>query len=103
MKDYFFIIDKGNERNNNDYIATITLPKEKYEKLKRQAEAYRRFAAQFFEMAVKDPIKEVVDDFRKTGLYSGGFLKDLEAGLRKSSYVKRYGNKTARAGSRKVS
>jgi hypothetical protein len=51
--------------------------------------------AKFFELVVKDPVEEVVEDFRKTNLYSEKFLKDLEAGLKKSSYAKKYGIKTA--------
>lgn len=34
-----------------------------------------------------DKIKIVVNDFRKTKIYSEEFLKDLEQGLRKSSYL----------------
>ena len=76
-------------------MAKITLPKTEYERLRRQAAAYRKFAEKFFESVVKDPIEEVVGDFRKTNLYTEDFLKDLESGLRKSSYVKKHGNKTA--------
>lgn len=76
-------------------MAKVTLPKTEYESLKRQAEAYRKFAEKFFELMVKDPIEEVVEDFRKTNLYTKEFLRDLESGLRKSSYAKKYGNKTA--------
>lgn len=77
-------------------MAQVTLPKTEYEQLKRQAEAYRKFAARIFELAIRDPIEEVVKDFRRTNLYTKGFLKDLESGLRKSSYAKQYGNQTAR-------
>ena len=73
----------------------ITLTKTEYETLKRQATAYRRFAAKFFESIIKDPIEEVVKDFKKANLYTKGFLKDLEFGLRKSSYAKKYGHKTS--------
>lgn len=72
----------------------VVLPKTEYKKLKRQAEAYRKFAEKFFDLAIRDPVEEVVEDFRKTKLYSENFLKDLESGLRKSSYKKKYGNKT---------
>ncbi|PIV12640.1 MAG: hypothetical protein COS47_01405 [Candidatus Nealsonbacteria bacterium CG03_land_8_20_14_0_80_36_12] len=77
-------------------MVRVTLPKTEYEQLKRQAEAYRRFAARLFELAIRDPIEEVVEDFRKTNLYTKDFLKDLESGLRKSSYAKKYGNQTAK-------
>lgn len=77
-------------------MVRVTIPKTEYEKLKRQAGAYRRFAAKFFESIIRDPIAEVVEDFRKTNLYPKEFLKDLEVGLRKSSYAKKYGNKAAK-------
>jgi len=38
---------------------------------------------------IKDPIEEVINDFRKTNLYTKGFLADLEDGLKKSSYAKK--------------
>jgi hypothetical protein len=77
-------------------MASVILPKTEYEQLKRQAEAYRKFAAGFFATVTRDPIGEMVEDFRKTKLYSDEFLKDLESGLRKSSYAKRHGNKTTK-------
>lgn len=80
-------------------MTQITIPKTEYEQLKQQAEAYRRLAARFFESVIKSPIKEVVEDFRKTDLYTEEFLKDLESGLRRSSYGKKYGNKTTKKGS----
>jgi len=76
-------------------MAKVTLPKTEYERLKREATAYRKVAKKFFELMVKDPIEGVVEDFRKTNLYTEEFLRDLEDGLCKSSYAKQYGNKTA--------
>ena len=70
-------------------MATITIPKTEYSKLKRQAEAYKKLSSRFFEFMVKDPIEEVINDFRKTNLYTKEFLIDLEGGLRKSSYGKK--------------
>ncbi len=67
---------------------TVTIPKKEYSKLKSQALAYRKMAKSLFSAVVKDPISEVVGDFHASGLYSRDFLKDLEAGLRKSSYLK---------------
>jgi len=67
---------------------TVTIPKKEYQKLKSQASAYRKMAKSLFSAVVKDPISEVAEDFKVTGLYSKGFLKDLETGLRKSSYLK---------------
>ena len=76
-------------------MAEITIPKTEYEILKKQATAYRKFVEKFFDTIIKDPIEEVVKDFRKTDLYTEEFLDDLESGLRKSSYAKKYGNKTS--------
>ena len=33
----------------------------------------------------RDNIRKIMSDFQETGLYEEGFLKDLEAGLMKSS------------------
>ena len=73
----------------------ITLSKQEYLRLKQQAQAYRALAAKVFEMPLKDPIAEVVTDFRTTGLYTKEFLADLEDGLRKSSYARKYANQTS--------
>ncbi len=73
----------------------VTIPKAEYTRLKREAEAYRRFSVQFFQTAIQEPVKDVVEDFRKTNLYSEKFLVDLEDGLRKSSYAKSHGIKSA--------
>ncbi|MBU6426737.1 hypothetical protein KGQ27_00640 [Patescibacteria group bacterium] len=67
-------------------MSKITISKTEYSNLKKQSKAYRVVMARLFELLIKDPVKSVVDDFRKIGLYSDGFLSDLEAGLRKSSY-----------------
>lgn len=77
-------------------MVTVTLSKTEYEQLKKQAEAYRKFAAKFFELVIRDPIAEVMEDFRRTNLYTEEFLTDLEDGLRKSSYAQRYGNKAVK-------
>lgn len=77
-------------------MVTVTIPKQKYQQLERQASAYRRFAAQIFESQLGDPINEVIKDFRKTDLYTGDFLKDLESGLRRSSYARQHGHKAVK-------
>lgn len=69
-------------------MVQITISKNEYAKLRRKADAYERLASRIFDVVVKDPIHEVVDDFRMTGLYTQAFLEDLESGLRKSSYGK---------------
>jgi hypothetical protein len=78
-------------------MVNVTIPKTEYRQLRQQAAAYRRFAARFFDLIIKDPIEELVADFRKTNLYTESFLKDLESGLRKSSYSKNYENQSAKA------
>ena len=67
----------------------VIISKEEYENLKKQATAYKKLASRFFETVIKDPIKDVVIDFVKTGLYTREFLADLESGLRKSSFKKK--------------
>ncbi len=84
-------------------MATITIPKRTYEQLKRHAEAYQRFAADFFEAAVRDPVGEITEDFRKTALYTEEFLHDLDVGLHKSSLAKKHGTGTVAARSQRVS
>jgi hypothetical protein len=69
-------------------MAKVTITKEEYKKLQQQSKAYQKLATRLFESIIKDPIREVVQDFRDTGLYSKEFLADLEVGLRKSSYAK---------------
>jgi hypothetical protein len=67
---------------------TVSLPKTEYEKLQRQAFAYQALTQRLFEAVIKDPVADVVSDFRTTKLYTEEFLQDLENGLRKSSYAK---------------
>jgi hypothetical protein len=67
---------------------TITIPKAEYKKLQQQAKAYQKLTGQLFKSIIRDPIQDVIQDFRKTDLYTDEFLKDLEGGLRKSSYAK---------------
>lgn len=81
----------------------VAIPKIEYDRLKREASAYRKFATHFFESAVRDPIYEVVEDFQRTNLYTKEFLEDLEDGLRKSSYSKTHGTKAHKTGSRRLS
>jgi hypothetical protein len=69
-------------------MTTITIPKKEYIRLKDQAKAYQKMAKSLFSAVLRDPISEVAEDFRATGLYKESFLNDLEDGLRKSSYLK---------------
>ncbi len=73
----------------------ITLPKNQYDQLLHQAKAYRKITANFFKYLISDSVSQTVEDFRKTDLYTEPFLKDLEDGLKKSSYAKTYGHKSS--------
>lgn len=75
----------------------VSLPKEEYLHLKQQAQFYRVMAARVFELPLRDPASDVVADFRATDLYEEEFLADLEDGLRKSSYAKKYANQISKA------
>lgn len=70
-------------------MTNVIISRKELNKLVRQSRAYKKLASRLFETVVKDPISEVVEDFAQTDLYSKGFLKDMEAGLRKSSYGSR--------------
>lgn len=70
-------------------MASITIPKTEYERLEREAKAYRKFAERFFESVLEGSVSDVVKDFEDTGLYTKEFLEDLENGLKKSSYGKK--------------
>lgn len=74
---------------------TVTLPRQDYLRLKQEAAAYRTMAARVFELPLRDPVGEVVADFRVADLYTDEFITDLEDGLRKSSYAKKYAHQTA--------
>ncbi|MCL5010819.1 MAG: hypothetical protein M1127_01245 [Patescibacteria group bacterium] len=84
-------------------MINVTVPKTEYNLLKQQAAAYRRFVAQVFENFLTDSVKNVVDDFRQTDLYSDSFLQDLEEGLADSSYLRKYDYQAPKATVRKIS
>ena len=70
----------------NEFMTTVTIPKNEYQSLKRQSAAYRKIASQLFKAVVRDDVASVVRDFTATGLYTKEFLASLERGLSKSSY-----------------
>ena len=69
-------------------MSNITISKAEYQKLRQQAVSYQKLAKRLFEFIIRVPVEEVVEDFRKTDLYTEDFLRDSENGLRKSSYAK---------------
>lgn len=70
-------------------MSTVSIPKNEYLKLRKQAGAYRKLVGKMFETVLRDPVEDFVEDFRKTDLYTEDFLRDLGDGLRKSSYYKK--------------
>ena len=69
-------------------MSRIKILKTEYSKLRKEAKAYRAVAACLFELLIKDRVKNVVEDFRASRLYSKEFITDLEDGLHKSSYTR---------------
>jgi len=69
--------------------STIVISRDEYQNLRKQAKAFQKLAGRIFESVITDSVEVVVQDFRKTKLYSEAFLADLEEGLKKSSYAKR--------------
>lgn len=69
-------------------MQTVKIEKSEYKRLVSKARAYDKLAKSFFEDVVEDPVDAVVADFKKSDLYTGAFINDLESGLRKSSYAK---------------
>ena len=67
---------------------TVVISKSEYRKLRLQSKAYQKMAGRLYDALLDGTIKDVVEDFRNTNLYSDAFLKDLEQGLSKSSYAK---------------
>lgn len=74
----------------NIIMSTITLPKTEYLELKKRAAAYdviiNVVSRDLFASPPEKKTKKVLAEFKKTGLYSKAFLKDLAAGLKNSSY-----------------
>jgi len=67
----------------------VAVPKTEYETLRKKARMYEELASLFFQKVKGDTVGEIVNDFKKTSLYSKGFLRDLENGLRFSSKAKK--------------
>ncbi len=74
-------------------MSTVTIPKIKYEELKKKAEAYeyifKLVQSDLFGAPPTRSSKEVVAEFKKTGRYNLKFLKSLKEGLARSSYFKK--------------
>jgi hypothetical protein len=64
----------------------VTISESEYLTLKKHSESYKKLVSEFYGTIINDPIQNVVNDFKNTDLYTDGFIKDLENGLKKSSY-----------------
>ncbi len=71
-------------------MTTVTIPKTRYNELKKKAEAYelvfRVFEQQLFTPPMVRSRKTIISAFKKTGKYNAAFLKSFEQGLKRSSY-----------------
>lgn len=69
---------------------TVTLPKAEYLELKKRAAAYdiiiNVVSQDLFASPPEKSAKKVLAEFKKIGLYSKAFLKDLASGLNRSNY-----------------
>jgi hypothetical protein len=72
-------------------MGTITITKIEYNQLKKEAQAYRKIVDLVEpDLFIAPPVrskKKVLSEFKKTGLYSKAFLKDLAEGLGNSLVV----------------
>ena len=73
-------------------MVTVTIPKKEYQRLSEKALRYE-YLRQLLEEDIfaSPPIKntkDVVREFKKSGLYNRKFLKSLEGGLTRSSYFR---------------
>ncbi len=66
----------------------ITVDKNEYTALKRDAMLYRKMAQNFFSKKINTLVGDTVRDFKNTNLYTDKFIRDLENGLFKSSLAK---------------
>ena len=75
---------------HSGYMSTVTIPKMKYETLKREAAAYRKIASaggvNLFDSPPTRDTKKVIAAMKETGRYSKKFLSSLSKGLARSSF-----------------
>ena len=73
-------------------MANITISKKEYHRLLDRAFRYEYLRQILEEDIFASPptknLKEVIKEFKKSGLYNQKFLKSLEKGLRRSSYFR---------------
>lgn len=73
-------------------MTTITLPRNKYQDLKKKAQAYELILniieKDIFSLPPMNDSKKIIGEFKKTGLYNEKFIESLKKGLNRSSYFK---------------
>ena len=73
-------------------MQTVTIPKKEYEELiekkLRYEYLYQIIEGDIFSPPPTKDIKEIIDAFKKTGLYNQKFIDSLKKGLKRSSYFK---------------
>lgn len=73
-------------------MQTVTISKKEYEELiekKRRYEyLYQIIESDIFSPPPTKDINEIINDFKKTGIYNQKFISSLEKGLKRSSYFK---------------
>lgn len=74
----------------NVSMSTVTIPKAKYETLKKEAAAYRKIITSAGTNLFKSPptrdAKKAIAAMKETGRYSKKFLDSVAKGLARSSY-----------------
>ncbi|MBI3589535.1 MAG: hypothetical protein HY093_03970 [Candidatus Liptonbacteria bacterium] len=74
-------------------MLTVTIPKTKYEELKKKASAYehifRLIEGDLLGAPPTRSAKEIMAEFKKTSRYNPKFLKSLKRGLARSAYFKK--------------
>lgn len=74
-------------------MSTVTIPKTKYEDLKKKADAYEHIAAlierDLFSPPPTKNAAKIIGAFAKTGKYNTAFLASLKKGLARSSYFRK--------------
>ncbi len=73
-------------------MGTVTIPKKEYKELVEKKLRYEYLRGVMEEDIFSPPptkkIKEIIDGFRATRKYNRQFIKDLERGLKRSSYFR---------------
>lgn len=75
-------------------MEVVTIPKKEYQRLVERALRY-----EYLKKLIKEEedifsppprnIKEIIREFKEIGIYSPEFIKDLERGLKRSSYFQK--------------